>query len=80
VRIIPGSLYRLCLEEGMLTGVRRVARKSVPSRGTSTGSRIDVVKSETTYLLRNPANARRLLDGIKEVEAEIRRRRLRKEA
>jgi len=30
---------------------------------------------ETAYLLGNPANARRLLDGIEEVEAEIRRRR-----
>ncbi len=30
---------------------------------------------ETAYLLSNPANARRLLDGVEEIEAEIRRRR-----
>ena len=35
---------------------------------------------ETTYLLGNPANARRLIDGIEEVEAEIRRRRTRRKA
>ena len=36
---------------------------------------------ETAYLLGNPANARRLIDGIEEVEAEIkRRRRARKKA
>ena len=86
------------MEEGTLvTGVRRVARKSVPSRGTSTGSRVEVAADcdqlvrlkhspvlplgeydslpETAYLLGNTANAHRLLDGIKEVEAEIRRRR-----
>ena len=30
---------------------------------------------ETAYLLGNPANARRLIDGIEEVETEIQRRR-----
>ncbi len=30
---------------------------------------------ETAYLLSNPANARRLIDGIEEAEAEIKRRR-----
>ena len=30
---------------------------------------------ETAYLLGNAANARRLIDGIEEAEAEIRRRR-----
>ena len=30
---------------------------------------------ETAYLMRNASNARRLIDGIEEAEAEIRRRR-----
>jgi len=59
----------------MPSGMKRVARKSVSSRDTSAGSRVEVVKPETAYLLGNRANAYRLLDGIKEAEAEIRQRR-----
>ena len=56
-----------------------MARKSAPSRGTNTGSRLPLAECdslpETAYLLRKTANAHRLIDGIEEAEAEIRRRR-----